>query len=191
MWLVTTVLNRAVLGTMRNTDQVSIIWMSWQSARRYYMCPNFSDEENETHRGCMICPKWRSNDCTARSQLCFWWDPMLGTIGLHHHRTWRDGWVEEYKFFGGYSLNSGFFIPTFFFFFSFLLPSNTQVYADTYTHVLDQQVSTLLKLVTTCIRIIWILQIPRIHPYMILTQEINESSKFMLLIFQISDLDAH
>lgn len=117
MWLVTTVLNRAVLGTMRNTDQVSIIWMSWQSARRYYMCPNFSDEENETHRGCMICPKWRSNDCTARSQLCFWWDPMLGTIGLHHHRTWRDGWVEEYKFFGGYSLNSGFFIPTFFFFF--------------------------------------------------------------------------
>lgn len=132
MWLVTTVLNRAVLGTMRNTDQVSIIWMSWQSARRYYMCPNFSDEENETHRGCMICPKWRSNDCTARSQLCFWWDPMLGTIGLHHHHTWRDGWVEEYKFFGGYSLNSGFFIPTFFFFFPFYFPP-TRKYMQTHT----------------------------------------------------------
>lgn len=75
----------------------------------------------------------KTNDCTVRNQLWFWQDCMLETVALYHHLTWTEEWVDECKFFGGYSMNSGFHI-----FPPFLLPSNKQVYADTYNHVLDQ-----------------------------------------------------
>ena len=111
---------------------------------------------------------------------------MLWSVVLHGHRTWIDGWMSEYKFFGGYSLDSGFLILLF----SFLLPSNKLVHAGTYTHVLDQCFSTPLKLLTPTSEPSGLFRFPGSTPTWVSPRRSMKAHEFLLLIFQISDLDA-
>lgn len=100
---------------------------------------------------------------------------MLLIVTLHCHPTWIHEWMDECTV----PLRSFFGFLVFYLLFSWSLPPNKQIYVYTYTqihtqaylhihtyaypHILDQYFSTILKLVTTWIKITWT-QIPRIHP---------------------------
>lgn len=139
---------------------------------------------------------------TARNQIF-----LIGSYALNLYTTlppnldtWMGGWMYS-------SFEVILWILGFVFAFFLVTPSQqastcTYIYTDThtqaylcihtytYTHILDQYFSTVLKLVTTWIKITWT-QIPKIHPTWFSSSRLWNVHEPMLFVSQNCDLDAH
>lgn len=119
MWLVTTTSKQCSSGNYTKY-LISINFFKYhRNLQENITCiPIFQIKKMRLTEFALFAQSDKTNDCTVRNQLWFWQDCMLETVALYHCLTWTEELVDECKFFGGYSMNSGFhilFFPPFYF----------------------------------------------------------------------------